>query len=91
MATTLAIALYVVFHSLFCDRQANPEIHLQANEKQIKSTEVKDNVESFNFAKFTPAYADQPFHPFFEPYRAEMADFSRVREAVRNYSFDHMN
>jgi gibberellin 2-oxidase len=64
---------------------------LQANEKQIKGTEVKDNVESFNFAKFTQAYADQPFHPFFEPFRAEMADFSRVRETVYNCSFNQIN
>lgn len=57
---------------------------MQANEKQVKGTDVKDNVESFNFAKFTPAYKDQPFHPFFEPWRAEMADFSRVSNAKWN-------
>ncbi|CAL5867332.1 uncharacterized protein PFLUO_LOCUS1547 [Penicillium psychrofluorescens] len=59
-----------------------------ANEKQIKGTEVKDNVESFNFAKFTQAYADQPFHPFFEPYRAEMANFSRRALGIASKIFE---
>lgn len=43
------------------------------------STDVLDNVESFNIAKFIPTHEHQPFHPFFEQYRAEIEDFSRVR------------
>jgi len=42
------------------------------------STDVLDNVESFNIAKFIPQYANEAFHPFFEPYRAEIEAFSRV-------------
>lgn len=46
------------------------------------STEVKDIVESFNIAKFIPQYADEARHPFFEPYKAEIEDFSRVRRML---------
>lgn len=42
------------------------------------STDVLDNVESINIAKFIPEYKDEPFHPFFEPFRAEIETFSRV-------------
>ncbi|OQD66251.1 hypothetical protein PENDEC_c065G04816 [Penicillium decumbens] len=59
-----------------------------ANEKHIKGTEVKDNVESFNFAKFTPAYADQPFHPFFQPFRAEIETFSRRALEIASKIFE---
>lgn len=47
-------------------------------EKTIKGTEVRDNVESFNHAKFTKHYESEPRHPFFEPYRPEIEAFSRV-------------
>lgn len=47
-------------------------------EKTIKGTEVRDNVESFNHAKFTRHYENEPRHPFFEPYRPEIEAFSRV-------------
>ncbi len=45
-------------------------------------TEVKDIVESFNFAKFLPRYANEPFHPFFEQFRDEIASFSRVSSDI---------
>ncbi|KAL2107982.1 hypothetical protein VUR80DRAFT_4423 [Thermomyces stellatus] len=48
-----------------------------AHEKTIMSTDVLDNVESINIAKFIPEYKDEPFHPFFEPFRAEIETFSR--------------
>lgn len=48
-------------------------------EKTVKGTEVRDNVESFNHAKFTPHYENEPRHPFFAPYKPEIEDFSRVR------------
>lgn len=48
-------------------------------EKTIKGTEIRDNVESFNHAKFTKHYENEPRHPFFEPYRPEIEAFSRVR------------
>lgn len=44
----------------------------------MQGTEVLNNVESVNIAKFIPKYANEPFHPFFEPYREEIEDFSRV-------------
>lgn len=42
-------------------------------------TEILDNVESVNIPKLIPEYAQEPFHPFFESFREEIADFSRVR------------
>ncbi|PKS06147.1 hypothetical protein jhhlp_007464 [Lomentospora prolificans] len=48
-----------------------------AHEKTIMSTDVLDNVESVNVAKFIPEYANEPFHPFFHPYKAEIEAFSR--------------
>lgn len=51
-------------------------------EKTIKGTEVKDNVESFNHAKFTKHYENEPRHPFFEPYRPEIEAFSRVNTKI---------
>lgn len=50
----------------------------QAHEKKVQGTEVLDIVESVNIAKFIPKYANEPFHPFFEPFRHEIEDFSRV-------------
>lgn len=51
---------------------------IQHNEKQVMGTEVLDIVEAFNIAKFIPRYAQEPFHAFFEQYRHEIEDFSRV-------------
>ena len=42
------------------------------------STDVLDNVESINIAKFIPEYKNEAFHPFFEPFRSEIETFSRV-------------
>jgi len=42
------------------------------------STEVKDIVESFNIAKFIQQYAKEARHPFFDTYREEIEEFSRV-------------
>lgn len=41
------------------------------------ATDVKDNVELYNFAKFTPAYEREVRHPFFDEYRPEIEAFSR--------------
>ena len=43
------------------------------------STDVLDNVESVNIAKFIPEYANEAFHPFFNPFKDEIEDFSRAR------------
>lgn len=56
-------------------------------EKTIKGTEVRDNVESYNHAKFTEHYKDEPRHPFFAPYMPEIQEFSRVGAHV--YSLQH--
>ncbi|KAF6820866.1 flavonol synthase [Colletotrichum musicola] len=48
-----------------------------AHQKKVQGTEVLDIVESVNIAKFIPKYANEPFHPFFEPFRHEIEDFSR--------------
>lgn len=45
----------------------------------MQGTDVLNNVESVNIAKFIPNYKDEPFHPFFEPFRQEIENFSRVR------------
>ncbi|KUI53077.1 hypothetical protein VP1G_00311 [Cytospora mali] len=50
--------------------------------KTVKGTDVRDNVESYNHAKFTPHYADEPRHPFFAPYESEIAAFSRRAQGV---------
>ncbi|KAF4856194.1 UPF0676 protein [Colletotrichum siamense] len=47
------------------------------HDKKMQGTEVLNNVESVNIAKFILKYANEPFHPFFEPYREEIEDFSR--------------
>jgi hypothetical protein len=44
-------------------------------------TEVLDNVESVNIAKFIPELANEPRDPFFDPYLAEIEDFSRVSKS----------
>ncbi|KAK1517846.1 2OG-Fe(II)oxygenase superfamily protein [Colletotrichum costaricense] len=48
-----------------------------AHDKKMQGTDVLNNVESVNIAKFIPKYKDEPFHPFFEPFRQEIEDFSR--------------
>jgi hypothetical protein len=48
----------------------------------MMGTDVLDNVESVNIAKFIPEYANEPFHPFFETYRTTIEDFSRVRPLI---------
>lgn len=53
----------------------------QAHEKTIMSTDVLDNVESVNIAKFISQFEKEPFHPFFQPYKAEIEAFSRVSAA----------
>lgn len=35
-------------------------------------------MESFNHAKFTEHYENEPRHPFFEAFKPEIEDFSRV-------------
>ncbi|PSR97455.1 2OG-Fe(II) oxygenase superfamily protein [Coniella lustricola] len=49
----------------------------ELHERTVKGTDVRDNVESYNHAKFTEHYEREPRHPFFEPYRGEMEVFSR--------------
>lgn len=41
-------------------------------------TDILDNVESVNIAKFIPQYEKEPFHPFFHPYRTEIEAFHKV-------------
>ncbi|KAF3346540.1 hypothetical protein VdG2_05200 [Verticillium dahliae VDG2] len=48
-----------------------------AHEKTIMGTDVLDNAESVNIAKFITQYAKEPFHPFFHPFKAEIESFSR--------------
>jgi isopenicillin N synthase-like dioxygenase len=50
-------------------------------------TEVLDNVESVNIPKFIPACDNEPFHPFFHPYQAEIEDFSRRSLALASKIF----
>jgi isopenicillin N synthase-like dioxygenase len=50
-------------------------------------TNVLDNIESVNIPKFIPTYANEPFHPFFHPYRAEIEDFSRRSLALASKIF----
>ncbi|KXH54803.1 2OG-Fe(II)oxygenase superfamily protein [Colletotrichum salicis] len=50
-----------------------------AHDKKMQGTDVLNNVESVNIAKFIPNYKDEPFHSFFERFRQEIEDFSRVR------------
>lgn len=57
---------------------------LQAHHKTVRGTEVRDNAESVNIPKFIPAYASEPFHPFFEPFRDEIEAFSRVNPYTPN-------
>jgi isopenicillin N synthase-like dioxygenase len=62
-----------------CDfAQGNYFGYREIYEKTIMGTDVKDNVELFNHAKFTPQYEGEPRHPFFKPYTPELEDFSRV-------------
>ncbi|TKW58869.1 hypothetical protein CTA1_8648 [Colletotrichum tanaceti] len=54
-----------------------------AHDKKMQGTDVLNNVESVNIAKFIPKYRDEPFHPFFELFRAEIEDFSRKGQKFR--------
>lgn len=58
----------------------------ELGEKTIKGTDVRDNVESYNHAKFTPHHdhdhTSAPRHPFFIPYEPELAAFSRKAMGV---------
>lgn len=49
----------------------------RADEKTLMGTDVRNNEEKFNIPKFIPHNAHQPFHEFFEPFRAEIEAFSR--------------
>ncbi|KAH7320676.1 flavonol synthase [Stachybotrys elegans] len=57
------------------------------HEKTIMGTEVLDNVESVNIAKFTQKYAGEPFHPFFHPFRDEIESFSKKASDLANKVF----
>ncbi|KAK7973477.1 2OG-Fe(II) oxygenase superfamily protein [Apiospora saccharicola] len=46
-------------------------------EATIRGTEVRNNVEQWNHAKFTGLYEKEARHPFFKPYEDEIAEFSR--------------
>ncbi|KAK5192929.1 hypothetical protein LTR99_010704 [Exophiala xenobiotica] len=48
-----------------------------AYEKKIMSTDITNIEESFNVPKIIPQYENEVRHPFFEPYRSEIEDFSR--------------
>ncbi len=50
----------------------------KAHEKKIMSTNITNIEESFNVPKIIPQYENEVRHPFFEPYRPEIEDFSRV-------------
>jgi len=45
-------------------------------------TEVLDNVESVNIAKFIPELSHEPLDKFFNAYLHEIEDFSRVRRKL---------
>jgi isopenicillin N synthase-like dioxygenase len=45
-------------------------------------TSTLDNIESVNIPKFIPQNTHEPFHPFFQPYRAEIENFSRLSLAL---------
>ncbi|KAI7777587.1 flavonol synthase [Diaporthe eres] len=49
----------------------------ELHERTVRGTEVRDNVESYNHAKFTPSNAAEPRHPFFDAYTPEVEAFSR--------------
>ncbi|KAK8103258.1 hypothetical protein PG984_016404 [Apiospora sp. TS-2023a] len=46
-------------------------------EATIRGTEVRNNVEQWNHAKFTGLYEKEARHPFFAPYEDDIAGFSR--------------
>ena len=48
-------------------------------EATIRGTEVRNNVEQWNHAKFTELYEKEARHPFFGPFQDEIEEFSRVR------------
>ncbi|KAK8023545.1 2OG-Fe(II)oxygenase superfamily protein [Apiospora rasikravindrae] len=46
-------------------------------EATIRGTEVRNNVEQWNHAKFTELYEKEARHPFFEAFKGEIESFSR--------------
>ena len=50
---------------------------MELRARTVKGTDVRDNVESYNHAKFTGHYDGEARHPFFAPYRPEIEAFSR--------------
>lgn len=48
------------------------------NEKTVRGTQVRDNVETLNIPKFIKSNEHEPFHPHLEPFRDEIEAFSRV-------------
>ncbi|KAK8005771.1 hypothetical protein PG990_011808 [Apiospora arundinis] len=46
-------------------------------EATIRGTEVRNNVEQWNHAKFTELYEKEARHPFFKPFQDEIEEFSR--------------
>lgn len=57
-------------------------------EKTVMGTDVRDNVELYNFAKFTPHNASETRHPWFDPYNAEIEKFSRKAMTVASKVFE---
>ncbi|KIW17699.1 hypothetical protein PV08_04894 [Exophiala spinifera] len=51
------------------------------------STDVTNIEESFNVPKIIPEYENEVRHPFFDPYRAEIAGFSRKAMAIASKIF----
>ncbi|KIV77956.1 hypothetical protein PV11_09729 [Exophiala sideris] len=58
-----------------------------AHEKKIMSTDILNIEESFNVPKIIPHYDNEVRHPFFEPYRAEIEDFSRKALSIASKIF----
>lgn len=57
-------------------------------EKTIMGTDVRDNVELYNVAKFTPHNASERRHPWFTPYQDEQKAFSRKAMDVAGKVFE---
>lgn len=50
------------------------------NEKTVRGTQVRDNVETLNVPKFIKSNEHEPFHPHLKPFRDEIEAFSRVSQ-----------
>lgn len=57
-------------------------------EKTIMGTDIRDNVELYNVAKFTPHNASERRHPWFTPYQDEQEAFSRKAMVVAGKVFE---